>query len=572
MTTAPVPEKKASAREKIAQLRAEFVRVLPERVVHLQALLERMKSDPADTKAASDLHRYFHNVKGTGRSFGFRDLGAIAGEGEKLASDFIDSPGGKNLGDWQLRLQTCIEGIATTADAIFIEGEEMPETGLPLFNLPEFLSEEKGGCGGRAVYICDDEELTLQQVASQLACFGYQCQCFTTPQALHDAVLAHWPDAVIMDIHFPQGPNAGTDMLIALRKETNKTVPAVFLSARNDFEARLTAVQAGGQAFLTKPAEVMELVSALDNLTGQRQPGAYRILLVDDEPEINRYHSIILEEAGMLTHSLSDPNSILETLDAFRPDLVLLDIYLPECNGRDLAQVIRQLPDYMSVPIIFLSSETDHKKQFSAMRVGAEGFLTKPVNSDELIEAVSIRAERMRVLRSMMARDSLTGLFNHSATTRFIESAIGSARRHGGAICFAMIDIDFFKKVNDTHGHPAGDQVLLALARMMQQRLRTTDIVGRYGGEEFAVILHDVALPRAAELIDELRQAFSQIQFHSSTGDFSCTFSAGISCLPDHDRMEFLREAADKALYFAKHQGRNRVVTDTTQTRSENPI
>ncbi|MFA6921535.1 MAG: diguanylate cyclase, partial [Gallionella sp.] len=339
-------------------------------------------------------------------------------------------------------------------------------------------------------------------------------------------------------------------------------IPSIFLSARDDFAARLGAVQAGSAAYFHKPARAIDLVATLDELTCRQQPEPYRILIVDDEPEIASYHSIILQESGMVTNQLSEPARVLDVLQEFRPDMVLMDMYMPGCSGHDLAKLIRQVPDYVGLPIVFLSSETDRKKQFSAMRIGAEGFLTKPVIPEDLVAAVAIRAERMRTLRSLMARDSLTGLFNHTTTTQFLENAVARAKRSAGTLCFAMIDIDHFKSVNDTRGHPVGDQVILALSRVLQQRLRNTDIVGRYGGEEFAVILQDVSIERATKLLDELRQDFARVVFHSDSGEFSCTFSAGIARYPAHKSMETLREMADKALYEAKHSGRNRVVID----------
>ena len=561
--------KPVSARDKIAKLRLRFLEKLPERVAQVRALFERFKADPSDHAAAVELHRHLHNLKGTGRSFGLEELGGTAGHSENLVSELLEVPAKPFPLDWQARMNKHLEYIEMTAAVICAEKCGDSGSEIPAFELPTLTPNETEHKGGRNVYICDDEELTLEKLSSQLECFGYTSQRFTDPQALHDAVLAKWPNAVIMDINFPQGHDAGTEMLANLKQETGKAVPAIFLSARNDFAARLNAVQAGGQAFFQKPANIMDLVVALDALTCQQQPGAYRILVVDDEAEIASYHCIVLQEAGMLTCALSDASRILETLDEFRPDLVLLDMYLPQCNGRDIARLIRQVPDYVSLPIVYLSSEADQKKQFLAMRIGAEGFLTKPVVPEELVEAVSIRAERMRVLRSLMARDSLTGLFNHTTTTQFIENTLATAGRSNGSMCFIMIDIDYFKMVNDTHGHPAGDQVLLALARLLQQRLRTSDVIGRYGGEEFAVILQDVSIARAAEMMEELRHAFSRIRFNSKKGDFYCTFSAGIACFPNHDRMEYLREAADTALYQAKHKGRNCVVTDMSKTRIE---
>ena len=551
--------KSLSAREKIARLRKTFLAQLPDRIKQAEALFEQIKADPTDHVVRAELHRLLHSLKGTGRSFGFRGLGEAAGQCEALTSLLLEIPAQLPPADWKKTLSSDLGKLAKEASTLCSLEDSSAGNESTVFTLPAIVDEEGGG---RLVYICDDELLSLERLAVQLTCFGYQIETFSETQALQAAVLTRRPDAVIMDIHFPQGHSAGTEMLAALNQEIGQVLPAIFLSARDDFAARLGAVQAGGQAYFHKPVRAIELVAALDELTRQHEIVPFRVLIIDDEVEIAAYHSIILQEAGMLTRQLSDPSSVLDVLQDFRADLVLMDMYMPQCNGQELAKLIRQVPDYLSLPIVYLSGETDLKKQFSAMRIGAEGFLTKPVVSEELVAAVEIRAERMRTLRSLMARDSLTGLFNHTTTTHLLESAIATAARKGGELCFAMLDIDRFKSVNDTYGHAVGDQVLLALSRVLQQRLRTTDIVGRYGGEEFAVILPDVSSARATLLIDELRQSFSRLVFQSASGDFSCTFSAGVAAYPAYQRIEVLREAADKALYKAKDGGRNCVICD----------
>ena len=552
--------KPLSAREKIARLRKTFLAQLPARIKQAEALFEQIKADPADHVVRVELHRLLHSLKGTGRSFGFGELGGAAEQCEEtLTSLPLDMLEQLPPADWKKTLSSDLGKLAKEASTLCSLTGNGTDDESTVFTLPVTVGE---GSGGRLVYICDDEILSLERLAVQLACFGYRIETFSETQALHAAVLTCRPDAVIMDIHFPQGRSAGTEMLAALNQETGQVLPAIFLSSRDDFAARLGAVKAGGQAYFHKPVRAIELVAALDELTRQHEIVPLRILIVDDEAEIAAYHSIILQEAGMLTRQLSDPSNVLAELQDFRADLVLMDMYMPQCNGQELAKLIRQVPDYLGLPIVYLSGETDRKKQFSAMRIGAEGFLTKPVVPEDLVAAVAIRAERMRALRSLMARDSLTGLFNHTTTTHLLESAIATAARKGGELCFAMLDIDRFKSVNDTYGHPVGDQVLLALSRVLQQRLRNTDIVGRYGGEEFAVILPDVSSARATLLIDELRQSFSRLVFQSASGDFSCTFSAGVAAYPAYQRIEVLREAADKALYKAKDGGRNCVICD----------
>jgi diguanylate cyclase (GGDEF)-like protein len=141
---------------------------------------------------------------------------------------------------------------------------------------------------------------------------------------------------------------------------------------------------------------------------------------------------------------------------------------------------------------------------------------------------------------------------------QYLDAAVATARRENSKVCVVMIDVDLFKGVNDSHGHPAGDQVLVALARLLQQRLRNTDLIGRYGGEEFAIIMQNVSLKEALNIINGLREDFSRLKFQSGDQSFSCTFSGGISRFPEIVG-ERLIDAADKALYEAKRGGRNRI-------------
>ncbi len=302
---------------------------------------------------------------------------------------------------------------------------------------------------------------------------------------------------------------------------------------------------------------------AIDELTAPVDDEPLRVLIVDDEYEVAEYHALILEEAGMVVHQVHHPNDALSALERFSPDLLLVDVYMPVCSGTELANIIRQQPEHVGLPIIYLSSETDSQKQISAMAAGVEAFITKPVVPDELVSAVRLRAERLRLLRSLMTRDSMTGLYNHSTTTDLINKALAQAHRSDGRHAMAMIDIDHFKTVNDTYGHLAGDQVIITLSRLLKTRLRLSDTIGRYGGEEFVVLLRDVSAEQAAKLIDGLRQDFELVDFHAGDLSFRCTFSAGISDFPNYPTTQSLRLAADQALYRAKHQGRNRVVSST---------
>jgi diguanylate cyclase (GGDEF)-like protein len=173
--------------------------------------------------------------------------------------------------------------------------------------------------------------------------------------------------------------------------------------------------------------------------------------------------------------------------------------------------------------------------------------------------SLSARVERYRALRGLILRDGLTGLYNHSATKEHLVREVARSKRDGTPLALAMVDIDFFKKVNDTYGHPVGDQVIRAISRLLQQRLRHGDVVGRYGGEEFAVILPATSVAAAQQVLDEIRKVFQKIRHKADDREFSATFSAGVAELADAGEAGALFRIADVALYHAKQAGRNRV-------------
>lgn len=553
-------ERTISLNDKIVRLRGIFIEQLPGRMAEVRRLFDSLQAEPTVGETAASLHRHLHNTKGTAASFGFLELSALAAKAEEFTKAILEKPGSLTKDSWQ-QLNECLADMERMLEQSPLQTDNtLGQNEQLIFEMPSPPPPENRISNERLIYICDDEILSAEQLSTQLQCFGYQTVLFDNTADLRDAVLKKQPDAVIMDIIFPEGNSEGTKVLSDLREKHGIRFPAIFVSARRDFDARLRAIQAGGEAYFPKPVSALELVASLDLLTRHSEPESFRVLVVDDEPEIAQYHALILENAGMVTRTTDVLETVLDVVGEFKPDLVLMDMYMPRCSGYDMAKLIRQVPDYVGLPIVFLSSETDRKKQFSAMRVGVEGFLTKPIDPEYLVTSVALRAERMRVLRSLMMRDSLTGLFNHTAIAQFLDSAIGRARRQNHSVCFAMIDVDRFKSINDSYGHPVGDQVLLALARVLQQRLRDTDLVGRYGGEEFAVIMHDVMLEKAEQTMQQLREDFSKVLFHSGDVDFFCTFSCGVAAFPQLRCVETLIEAADKAMYQAKHSGRNRVV------------
>ena len=289
-------------------------------------------------------------------------------------------------------------------------------------------------------------------------------------------------------------------------------------------------------------------------------------MIVEDDPDLADFNALLLEHAGALVQAVHDPLQVMEPLTSFRPDLMLMDTNLKGCTGIELASVVRQNDDFMQIPIVFLSSEKRFSRRLLALHSGGNDFLTKPVQPDVLVSSVMARAERARILASLISRDSMTGLANHTKVKEQLEAEVHRAERDGLPLSFAMVDIDHFKSVNDTYGHWTGDVVIKTISQVLRQRLRKTDIVGRYGGEEFAIILSNTNIAAAERVMDEIRKGFTNICHVSDDKKFYLTFSCGIAGCPPIDDPATLIKSADEALYVAKNRGRNQVVVASIDT------
>ncbi len=422
--------------------------------------------------------------------------------------------------------------------------DQLEQTSLPALRKP--------------VYLALQDTLKSQRLCQQLQFFGLQAQALDTANGFRAAMAERHPAAIVMDIDFA-GEGCGLRLAEEVQNSLTQKLPLLFFSQEEtDTPTRLAAVRAGGREFFTGILDASSLLERIETLTHVSQYDPYKVLIVDDSRAQATHTERVLNSAGILTLTITEPLQAMTALADFQPDLIILDMYMPACSGTELAKVIRHNDRYVSVPIIYLSAEDDLDKQLDAMSEGGDDFLTKPIKPRHLIATVRNRAGRARNLRSRMVRDSLTGLYNHTHTLQLLEDARSRAKRDGTPLSFAMIDIDFFKKVNDTYGHPMGDRVIKSLALFLKQRLRKTDHIGRYGGEEFAVVLPDTDGATALKVLDEIRQRFAEISYPAQPLDLSCTFSCGIAELHEGVDSKTLSKRADEALYEAKHSGRNR--------------
>lgn len=334
----------------------------------------------------------------------------------------------------------------------------------------------------------------------------------------------------------------------------------ILTSDRPTFAHRKLCAEAGIDALVADPLDPRELGDWLEHFDGRGRGGRATVLIVDDDDLAAEAVASMLVVRGVDVEIVVDPTQVFEVLDRCSFDLILMDLDMPHVDGIALARMIRLNRSHLSVPIVFLSAGGDTETQMMARRFGGDDFISKRTPRDLLGRLVELRVERARVLRTLIERDGLTGLVDH---LRFLERAgqeLARSRRTGNDCSLVMIDIDHFKTVNDTWGHQAGDHVLRRLACALVSWLRRTDVVGRYGGEEFGILMLDTPPERAAPVIDAFRRHFASLDMIVGDAAFNVTFSAGIAGLGQACDTATLVAAADEALYRAKIGGRDRVV------------
>jgi diguanylate cyclase (GGDEF)-like protein len=414
----------------------------------------------------------------------------------------------------------------------------------------------------RLVYLVTKNHHFATFLSQQIIHFGYYLQHVRDIKSLANVIADHKYVAMLVDIPHDAHHNDENSIFEELNELQLASRALIFFSDHDEQIVRLKAIQAGGTAFFTKPIDIVTLIDKLDSLKRTTpNPQSPRVLIIEDQFTVASYYQMVLKMAGMDAQIVMKSDGVLDQVREFHPDLILMDTFMSDINATDLVRVIRQIDDFVSIPIIFLSSEDDFGKRIEALDLGGDDFLIKPIKASHLIAVLRTRLERSRILRSYMVRDGLTNLLNHTAFRSAIEQEINRSKRQNTNLTLAMVDIDHFKMVNDTYGHAIGDIVLKGLSRLFQERLRSYDIVGRYGGDEFVALLIDCEAEQALTIMEEIRVHFSEIEFYpGGTKSLYLTFSCGISAFPKYQTAEELNDSADQALYKAKAAGRNQII------------
>jgi len=307
-------------------------------------------------------------------------------------------------------------------------------------------------------------------------------------------------------------------------------------------------------------------------------------LVADDSALAREKLRRVLDSSGLFSRVLAaaDGNEALDVLagpEAASLDLVLCDMVMPGADGFVLLRHVLENPATATIPVIVLTGHEDMEMKIRALQSGAADYLTKPFHDAELLARVRVHANLKRLrdeleaanarLSELVMQDPLTGLANRRKWAHRLEDEWERSRRHGRPLSVVMADLDHFKRINDEHGHAAGDRVLRAVADVLGNGVRGPDTVARLGGEEFGILLPETDDQEAAAAAERLRRAVAELEIADLPG-LEVRLSLGVASVgdaaPRPEAADDLLAAADRALYRAKDQGRNRVCSEAVAT------
>jgi two-component system cell cycle response regulator len=452
----------------------------------------------------------------------------------------------------------------------------------------------------KKILIVDDSPVTVALFARMLSSDQYQTVRASDGKEAVQKASSELPDLILMDIMMPE--MNGFEAARKLKSDPRtRNIPIILITALDGVENKLAGREAGAEDYLAKPVRPPELLARVNSMIALKQ---YRdqlairdrsqrsfimpkdidevreepqkdlptILLVEDNEGDVKFVRHSLKNLPLRLQRIASGREAVKLAQSGKVDLILLDIILPDMDGFEVCRQVREMERTRDIPIVVITCLDDMDSKIKCIELDTDDFLVKPIVERELRARVKVLLEKKKQLDRLRFHyeaamnssviDWLTGVYNHGYFKRFLELEIKKSLRHRYPVSLIMLDIDDFKTYNDTHGHTVGDAILKELAVVIKKSVRDVDIVARYGGDEFAVVLPYSDGHGGMKTAQRIDQA---IKTHGFTQKISAappqiTVSMGVAWYPtDAVQVDELIHSADQRLYGAKHNGKNQI-------------
>ncbi|KST65196.1 response regulator [Mastigocoleus testarum] len=364
-----------------------------------------------------------------------------------------------------------------------------------------------------------DPDVQLGSQLIQLAhSTGTSCYHFKDIQVANEWLKTYSPELVVLTIDTVNQWRESLALIGALAKRT-PSVSTIVISAIDSLENRVSVAQAGGCGFLVKPTEANQIWEVAYQLLSSNHSSTIKILVVDDDPIFLSTVKSLLEPWGMEIAGLENPQNFWNTLEYISPDLLILDVEMPEVGGIELCQAVRTDPHWQGLPVLFLTSHSEPETVRQVFAAGADDFINKPVIGPELLTRINNRLERSRLLQTLSTKDPQTGISNYTESTQELNHLFARFTHNGNSMCLAMLSIAELNRLNFQYGHPISSQVLQKWGRLIKSVFRSREVLGYWGNGEFIVGMPGLNKIQATERLGEILAVLRQQIFTSPDGN-----------------------------------------------------
>ncbi|MGG6262998.1 response regulator [Leptolyngbya sp. AN03gr2] len=393
----------------------------------------------------------------------------------------------------------------------------------------------------------------IEPLQKEIPLWSYRSTTASTPNNAAKLCENESPSLVLLDLDCFDSLETGLELL-SLFQNYSPAIPTIVFTAQNDLTERIEVARRGGRLLLDRTASTSQILEAIAQVMRRTSPTQARVLVVDDDVALLEALSTVLQPWGLQVFTLNNPHQFWNTLEAVKPDVLVLDLEFPDLNGIELCQFVRNDLRWNQLPIVVLTAHSESETIAQVFAAGADDFISKPIVEAELVARLLNRLDRVKLLRQLLEIDPLTGVMNRQKSTQDLEAFFKSSDRSQQPIAIAVIDVDHLRDVNAQYGHAAGDAVLRQFGHLLRQSFCSEDVVARWGGEEFVIGMYGMTREAGVQrLIQVLEQIDHQAMLIDTGETVSVTFSAGVAQYPEDGKdLKTLYRVADLALRQAK--------------------
>jgi diguanylate cyclase (GGDEF)-like protein len=539
--------------DKFERIREIYVESFPEKIQQLRQCWAALNAEEKYHEPLAQLRMEVHKIAGSSGSHEFNDIHALAKNTETKIVEVLDEKS-----SWDKDNQGIGNSVQQLVDLLESELLNFNFSGDGEDNIPRLAALQLSH-RELVIFIISHRSVELSLLSNLLETRGFTVIAFSTMERAQAMSQTVPPSIVVLDLGDANQIKLNKNTKEAFQSVDSQPPAFVVISRRDDVDTRKMAAQFEAEAFFATPINAHNFSSTMDVVLESRGSNGCRVLLIDKQQQRIAYIEKALLSENISCRTIGVIDNIVDELVNFKPDLILIAYDKDDTYWRDGARIIRLHESHFNMPIVFLLEEDCQQAKLEALRAGADDCIHGHELKDEQFQILKQRILRFRRANHLIIMDSLTGALNRDAFLERANEEISLAVRRKESICVAMIDVDHFKQINDENGHVVGDYVLRHISDYLNNRLRRSDVVGRYAGDEFLVLLPDTDLDSAYLVLDMIRKNLVAHNIKVNNADVRVSISLGLIAARPTEPLdiETLIVDADKKLYEAKVAGRN---------------